>query len=156
MTQIFSAENLEIFWQLTLAVLLGGAIGFERKLARKTAGIRTFALVALGATLFSIIPQLAFKDLVGVTNFDPSRVASQVVVGIGFLGAGLIILQKDRVKGLTTAASMWVSAGIGLAVGFHLYTIAIFSTILTILVLSLLWLLEARIVKKPFTEEEDD
>jgi len=156
MTQIFSIENLEIFWQLILAVLLGGSIGFERKLARKTAGIRTFALVALGATLFSIIPQLAFESFIGVTNFDPSRVASQVVVGIGFMGAGLIILQRDRIRGLTTAASMWVSAAIGLAVGFRLYTLAIFSTILTIIVLYLLWLLERQLMKGSRTEDQDD
>src|SRR3989304_1086875 len=112
---IFSAENLEIFWQLTLAVLLGAAIGLERQLARKTAGMRTFALVSVGAALFSIISKYAFREFWGLPGFDPSRIASQVVVGIGFLGAGLIILRQDKIQGLTTAAGLWVSAAIGMA-----------------------------------------
>ncbi|MDP3901469.1 MAG: MgtC/SapB family protein [bacterium] len=146
--QILSQGNLEIFGQLSLAVLLGAAIGMERELARKTAGMRTFALVSMGAALFSIISKFAFVEFWGVPGFDPSRIASQVVVGIGFLGAGLIILRQDKIQGLTTAAGLWVSAAIGMAVGFGLYTVAMFATILTIIILLVLWAFEHKIVKR--------
>ncbi|OGY67826.1 MAG: hypothetical protein A3I24_01475 [Candidatus Harrisonbacteria bacterium RIFCSPLOWO2_02_FULL_41_13b] len=141
-------ENLEIFGQLALAVLLGSLVGLERELARKKAGMRTFALVALGSCLFSIISKLAFKEFWGVPGFDPSRIASQVVVGIGFIGAGSIIFYQSNVRGLTTAAGLWVSAAIGMAIGFKLYAIGIFAALLTILVLVLLWIFEVKIVKK--------
>ncbi len=134
--------------QLVLAVVLGSLVGFEREIARKTAGIRTFALVALGSALFSIISKYAFKEFWGVPGFDPSRIASQVVVGIGFLGAGLIIFKESRLQGLTTAAGLWVSAAIGMAVGFRLYSIAIFATFLTLAVLWMLWAVEYYVVRK--------
>jgi len=141
-------ENLEIFGQLLLAVVLGSLIGMERELAKKKAGMRTFALVALGSCLFSIISKLAFKEFWGVPGFDPSRIASQVVVGIGFIGAGSIIFYQSNIRGLTTAAGLWVSAAIGMAIGFKLYAIGIFAALLTILVLVLLWIFEIKIVKK--------
>ena len=141
-------ENLEIFGQLLLAVVLGSLIGMERELAKKKAGMRTFALVALGSCLFSIISKLAFKEFWGVPGFDPSRIASQVVVGIGFIGAGSIIFYQSNIRGLTTAAGLWVSAAIGMAIGFKLYAIGIFAALLTILVLVLLWIFEVKIVKK--------
>lgn len=156
---MFSKEVWEIFGQLVLAVILGSLVGFEREIAKKTAGIRTFALVALGAALFSIISKYAFKEFWGVPGFDPSRIASQVVVGIGFLGAGLIIFKESRLQGLTTAAGLWVSAAIGMAVGFRLYPIAVFATVLTLAVLWILWAVEYYIVRKipirphPKTEE---
>ncbi len=116
--QFFGPETLEIFGQLALATLLGALIGVERELARKTAGMRTFALVSLGSALFTIISQIAFVNFVG-SSFDPSRIASQVVVGIGFIGAGMIVLDKSHVRGLTTAAGLWVSAAVGMAVAYH-------------------------------------
>lgn len=149
-------ENLEIFGQLLLAMLLGSLIGLERRMAGKKAGMRTFALVSLGAALFSIISKYAFEDFWGVPGFDPSRIASQVVVGIGFIGAGVIIFQRSAVKGLTTAAGMWVSAAIGMAVGFKMYGIALFSTVLTITILLLLWFLEFRLLNKGLKPEEDE
>jgi putative Mg2+ transporter-C (MgtC) family protein len=157
-------ENLEIFGQLLLSVLLGSAIGLERELARKKAGMRTFALVALGSALFSIISKLAFKEFWGIPGFDPSRIASQIVVGIGFIGAGVIILRQSAdVRGITTAAGLWVSAAIGMAVGYKLYSIAVFATLLTIAVLILMWFLEFKVVKRiashqngPVEGEEDE
>ncbi len=143
-----SRDTLEIFTQLFLAVLLGGLIGFERELAKKTAGMRTFSLVALGAAMFSIISSNGFKSLLGVSSFDPSRIASQVVVGIGFIGGGSIIFSQSKVKGLTTAAGLWVAAAIGMAVGYKLYAIALFATALTIFVLVAMWYLEHKFVKK--------
>ncbi len=141
---------IEVFGQIALAALLGAAIGVERKLAHKTAGIRTFALVALGACLFSIISKYAFQEFWGVPGFDPSRIASQVVVGIGFIGAGAIIFHQEgsRVRGLTTAAGLWVSAAIGMAVGYRLYGMAAMATLLTVLILVLLWFFEQRVLKR--------
>lgn len=139
--------NYEIFGQLALAALLGALIGVERKLAHKTAGIRTFALVALGSCLFTIIPQIAFVHFTGA-SYDPSRIASQVVVGIGFIGAGLIVFQQSKVKGLTTAAGLWVSAAIGMSVAYKLYSISIFTTAITIFILFFMWFIEHRILGK--------
>src|SRR3989344_4048948 len=119
--EFFSPATLGIFGQLALATLLGALIGIERELARKTAGMRTFALVSLGSALFTIISQIAFVSFVG-SSFDPSRIASQVVVGIGFIGAGMIVLDKSHVRGLTTAAGLWVSADVGMAVAYKFYT----------------------------------
>lgn len=157
--EIFSPQNLQIFGQIALAALLGALIGVERKLAHKTAGIRTFALVALGSCLFTIIPQIAFVSFIG-TSYDPSRIASQVVVGIGFIGAGLIVFQQSKVKGLTTAAGLWVSAAIGMAVAYKLYTIAIFTTLITIFILFFMWFIEHRVVGRLSSsinkEEQED
>jgi len=141
-------ENLEVFGQLFLAVLLGAVIGFERELAKKAAGLRTFAMISLGACLFAVISKYAFQEFWGVPGFDPSRVASQIVVGIGFIGAGLIFIKQDRVSGLTTAASLWVSAAIGTAVGFRLYYIAVFTAVLSLVVLTFLWYLEHYVLKR--------
>lgn len=117
---------------LFIAAVLGGVIGFEREWTGKSAGLRTYALVALGASLFSTM-SLTFE---GLPSFDPSRILSQIVVGIGFLGAGLIIVQGGKVRGLTTAAGLWVTAAIGAAVGLRLYSIAIAGVVLT---LGILW-----------------
>jgi len=154
--QFLDSQVLDIFGRLALAALLGALIGIERELARKTAGIRTFALVALGSALFTIIPQVAFMDY-GV-GFDPSRMASQVVVGIGFIGAGMIVFHKTRVKGLTTAAGIWVAAAIGMSVAFRMYSVAIFATLITILILVFLWFIEHGILKriKPFAADSRD
>ena len=116
--------------RILIAGLLGGIIGFEREVRAKEAGLRTHFLVALGAALFMIISQYAFSG-----RFDASRVAAQVVSGIGFIGAGVIIFQKNVVRGVTTAAGLWVAAAIGLACGSGMYDIAIASTLLTLLCL---------------------
>ena len=144
---LFSPESLEILGQLALATLLGAAIGIERELARKTAGMRTFSLVAMGSALFTIISQVAFSSFAG-TSYDPSRIASQVVVGIGFIGAGSIIFNQSRVKGLTTAAGLWVSAAIGMSVAYRMYAIAVMATLITIFILVFLWIIEHRLLKR--------
>jgi putative Mg2+ transporter-C (MgtC) family protein len=111
--------NLEILARLLLAALLGSAIGFERERLLWAAGIRTHMLVCVGACLIMIVSSLGFADIMGTNNvvLDPSRVAAQVVSGIGFLGAGSILLRGSVIRGLTTAASIWAVAGIGLAIG---------------------------------------
>lgn len=115
--------------RLVAAMLLGGIIGLEREYRSKDAGFRTHFLVALGAALFTIISQYGFND--GVK--DTSRVAAQVVSGIGFLGAGLIVFQKNSVRGLTTAAGLWVTAAIGMACGVGMFAVsAIVTTLIMI------------------------
>src|SRR3989344_1800377 len=134
------AATLEMLFKLTLATVLGMAIGLEREHRAKPAGLRTYTLVTLGAALFTLMSQQNFLE----RAFDPSRIASQVVVGIGFLGAGLIFLKGDEVQGLTTAAGLWVAAAIGMAVGFGFYAVAIYATILALLVLWVLRRLEGK------------
>ncbi|OIO32603.1 MAG: hypothetical protein COZ49_03300 [Candidatus Yonathbacteria bacterium CG_4_10_14_3_um_filter_47_65] len=141
-------ETLHIFQGLVLAAVLGMVLGAERIIAGKTAGMRTYGLVSMGAALFVVISSMVSRDYIGSSALDPLRVASQIVVGIGFLGAGLIIFKDSRVSGLTTAAGLWVAAGIGMAAGFELYIIAVFATVLTLLVFSLVWYVEYHIVKK--------
>ena len=116
--------------RLLVAGLLGGAIGFEREFRAKEAGVRTHFIVALGSALFMIISQYAFSG-----QYDHSRVAAQVVSGIGFIGAGVIIFQKNVVRGITTAAGLWVAAAIGLACGAGMYPIAIAAMLLTVICL---------------------
>ncbi len=112
--------------RLVAAMLLGGVVGLEREYRSKDAGFRTHFLVALGAALFTLISQYGFTD--GVK--DTSRVAAQVVSGIGFLGAGLIVFQKNTVRGLTTAAGLWVTAAIGMACGVGMYAVGLIVTVL--------------------------
>ena len=133
-----------MFWDFTLrlivAGLLGAAIGLEREFRAKEAGSRTHFLVSLGSALIMIVSQYGFNDILqkeGV-GLDPSRVAAQVVSGIGFIGAGTIILQKQIVRGLTTAAGLWATAGIGLAVGAGMFWIGLCATILSLIGLELL------------------
>ena len=129
-------ENLfiENMFRLVVALLLGGVIGLEREYRSKDAGFRTHFLVAVGAALFTIISQYGFDDQVK----DSSRVAAQIVSGIGFLGAGLIVLQKNAVRGLTTAAGLWVTAAIGMACGVGMYAYALGVTLLILLGLEVL------------------
>jgi len=132
-----------ITWQETLlrlvtAAILGGLVGIERQRLNWTAGLRTHMIVCIGATLIMIVSAFGFHDVLGTPNvgLDPSRVAAQVVSGIGFLGAGTILFLKNEViKGLTTAAGLWTVAGIGLAVGGGLYFAAIATTLLVLIIL---------------------
>ena len=125
-------EILIMTGRLALAAALGMAIGIERTYRAKTAGIRTHVLVALGSALFMIVSRYGFGG-----DGDPSRVAAQIVSGIGFLGAGTIIMQKHVVHGLTTAAGMWVAAGIGMASAAGLYAIAVIATVFALIGLEL-------------------
>ncbi|OHA50001.1 MAG: hypothetical protein A2991_01160 [Candidatus Terrybacteria bacterium RIFCSPLOWO2_01_FULL_58_14] len=132
--------------RLLLAVALGAAVGFEREYVGKAAGFRTYALVSLGACLFTVVSlygmtQLPTAPALGDTfryNYDPTRIVSQIVVGIGFLGAGLIIFRGFRVEGLTTAAGLWVAAAIGTAVGFGFYALAAVAAALELTIFYLL------------------
>jgi putative Mg2+ transporter-C (MgtC) family protein len=146
MTQFF-IENGDMLLRLTLAVILGIIIGLERLFAHKEAGMKTHALVSLGAALFVIISEMLAIKYGTLGSFDPSRMASQIIVGIGFLGAGSIILEGSRLKGLTTASGFWVTAGIGMAAGFGLFSLAIAATAFVLLIFVALYVLENSIRK---------
>lgn len=143
---IYPVES-EVFIQLTVALVLGALLGFERLLAGKEAGMRTFGLVSVGSCLFVLIGELVLHNNYPTSSFDPLRIASSVVTGIGFIGAGLIIFQHE-LKGLTTAAALWVASAIGVAVGFKLYIIAMFTAFLTLFVCVGLWFFERYLEKK--------
>ncbi|MCK4781808.1 MgtC/SapB family protein [Candidatus Parcubacteria bacterium] len=143
-------DELQFIFQLILAVLLGGFIGFEREYKKKEAGLQTYSLVALGSCLFTIIAFELFNSFAGRlgSSFDLSRVIQAVGIGIGFLGAGVIFREGRSIEGLTTAAGLWVVAAIGIAVGANLYFLAIFTALLAFGVLTGFGLLEKKIFKK--------
>lgn len=118
----------EVFLRLTLSCVLGGVIGYERQSRRKSAGLRTNMLVCLGSCLVMLLSTAIYQGVEGRTNADPARLAAQVVSGIGFLGAGAIMKEGLTVTGLTTAACLWVVAGVGLATGGGYYTAALLAT----------------------------
>jgi putative Mg2+ transporter-C (MgtC) family protein len=142
----------ELLLRLALAAVLGGAIGFERELRDREAGLRTHTLVSLGAALFTIAGAYGFRDF--HTSFDPTRIAAQVVTGIGFLGAGAIIRQGLSVRGLTTAATLWVVAAIGLTTGAGYYSAAVITTAIVLLSLWPLRFLAYRLLTR-FRPETD-
>ena len=129
-------------FRLLLAGMLGAIIGLDREYRAKEAGFRTHFLVCLGSALFMIISQYGFAEIVKANgaNYDGARVAAQIVSGIGFLGAGTIIFHKQFIRGLTTAAGMWATAGIGMAVGGGMYFLGVAATILVLIGLEVLTL----------------
>lgn len=139
----------ELFLSLLVAVILGAILGIERNLAGKMAGMRTYALVSLGSAMFVIISRLVIIMAGGsFADIDPLRMASQVIVGIGFIGAGLVVLRGSQLTGITTAAGVWVSAGVGMACGFGLYALALFATGLTLFIFTVLWIIEKDYIQK--------
>jgi putative Mg2+ transporter-C (MgtC) family protein len=139
----------EIFISLLVAVLLGAILGIERNLAGKMAGMRTYSLVSLGSALFVIISRSVIAESEALSaGIDPLRMASQIIVGIGFIGAGLVVLKGSRLTGITTAAGVWVSAGVGMACGFGLYALAFFATGLALFIFTVLWIIERDYLQK--------
>jgi putative Mg2+ transporter-C (MgtC) family protein len=135
-----------------VALLLGLALGTERELRGHPAGIKTMGLIAVGACMFT-----ALGGLPGFgKNVDPTRIAAQIVTGVGFLGAGAILRTGDDVHGLTTAASIWVAASVGMAVGFGSYAIAVFATVLVVVMLVALRPIEQRFIRSRWNRRKDD
>jgi putative Mg2+ transporter-C (MgtC) family protein len=135
MNPSLSAETeLNLALRLTVGLVLGAIIGFERELHRQPAGFRTHSLVSLGAALFTVVSAFGFAG----STVDPTRIAAQIVSGIGFIGAGTILQYRGHIRGLTTAASLWSVAAIGTAAGAGLFVVAITGTILILVILSLL------------------
>ena len=139
----------QIILRLLIATILGASVGLERERLEWAAGLRTHALVCVGAALFMIVSAFGFADALGSSDvvLDPSRVAAQVVSGSGFIGAGTIILRREIVRGLTTAASVWAIAAIGLAVGGGMYLAAIVATVLALVILAVVKPIEWRVFK---------
>jgi putative Mg2+ transporter-C (MgtC) family protein len=125
-------NELELLQRIVISFILSGVIGIEREITGKTAGLRTHMLVGLGATLYAVL-SILIKSGTGV--IDPSRIASQVVTGIGFIGAGAIFRDEDKIRGLTTASDIWVMGAIGLAVGLGYILVASFTTFVVLFVL---------------------
>ena len=140
--------TVEFILRILAAAGMGAVIGLERELRSKEAGIRTHFLVAMGSALFMIISAYGFEG-VQAGRFDVARIAAQVVTGIGFLGAGVIIFQKNSVHGLTTAAGLWVTAAIGLACGGGMYVLAAVGTLLVLVGLEVLHFALPQISEKP-------
>ncbi|MBN3752502.1 MgtC/SapB family protein [Paraburkholderia sp. Tr-20389] len=140
--------NMELISRLVLAAVLGSVIGFERERLSWAAGLRTHMLVCVGSALIMIVSAFGFADVLGNDHvvLDPSRVAAQVVSGIGFLGAGSILLRGEIIRGLTTAASLWSVAAVGLAVGGGLYTASIAATIIVLIILAGIKPIEKRFI----------
>lgn len=140
--------DLEMIFRLVLAAILGGLVGYEREVHGRTAGLRTHILVCVGSALIMLTSMHMFEIYRGRATPDPARIAAQVVSGIGFLGAGTILRFKASVRGLTTAASLWTVAGIGLAVGSGLYIPAVVTAILVLATLFFLTRIERLMIRK--------
>ncbi|MFC7442699.1 MgtC/SapB family protein [Laceyella putida] len=150
MDQLWAIPYLDITWRLFLAALLGGIVGWERERHNHPAGFRTHILVSLGSALIMLISIYGFTDYMDESQvrFDPARLSAQVVSGIGFLGAGTIMRHRASVTGLTTAASLWVVSGIGLAVGAGFMFAAILTTVFALVSLELLTRMEKFLIRK--------
>ena len=152
-----TVNNWHVVFRLGLAALLGGAIGVERELRDREAGIRTHLLVSLGSALFTIVSAYGFHEFLtgggSIVRADPTRIAAQIVTGIGFLGAGAIIREGLSVRGLTTAATLWVVAAIGMACGAGYYWPAAATTVLTLFALWPLRVLGYRFIERIKPEE---
>ncbi|MBP9771627.1 MAG: MgtC/SapB family protein [Candidatus Pacebacteria bacterium] len=130
-----------------VALLLGMLLGIERTLAHKTAGLRTYGLVSMGSALFIVIASLVGDTQLSISGTDIMRVTAGVITGIGFLCAGVIVIREQTLVGLTTAAGLWIASGIGIASGFGLYTIALFTTFLTLLTFTIFWYVEKSVAR---------
>lgn len=134
----FDYNQLEIVLQFVLAAVLGGTIGIEREFLKKAAGLRTYVMVCSGCALLTILSYYGFEHIGSDMDYDPSRLAAGILTGIGFIGAGTILKKGDKIEGITTAAGLWITAAIGIAVGLKLYIIAVFAAIFTFLMLIIL------------------
>lgn len=143
----FFTQNSEIILKLVMAVLLGMFIGAERLLVHKEAGMKTHALVSMGAALFVLFSESLTEKYINLSGLNPAMIASNIVVGIGFLGAGMIMFRDSQTRGLTTASGLWVTAGIGMASGFGLYSLAIIATILVLFIFVVMNIFEKPIRK---------
>ncbi len=140
--------DAQILIRLVLTLVLSGLIGFERQVHRRSAGLRTHMLVSMGSCLIMLTSLYVFDIYKNQVGLDPARIAAGVITGIGFLGAGTIIREPEGIKGLTTAASLWVVAGIGLAIGCGFYRAGVYATVLALMALVFLRYVENRALIK--------
>ncbi len=146
--------TLDIILRMSTAIGLGMVLGLERTLAGKTAGMRTYSMITLGSTIFILISEVVISTLSSALIASPLAVATSVVSGIGFIGAGLIIFQGNKISGLTTAAGLWVAAGVGMACGFGLYTLATIATIGAMIIFTIMWFIEDILKKYSYSLEK--
>jgi putative Mg2+ transporter-C (MgtC) family protein len=149
-------NELDIIWRLGLALVLSSVIGVEREMGQKSAGLSTYTLVGVGSAVFMLVSIFGFSDSVGHAHngLDPSRVAAQIVSGIGFIGGGIIFVRRDTVRGLTTAAGVWVTAGVGMACGGNLPVVAVATTVVYMVVAYLYPSLVRRLPRSRFAPSE--
>jgi putative Mg2+ transporter-C (MgtC) family protein len=147
-TLFLSGQNLEIILKLFTALFLGMSLGIERAMAGKTAGMRTYGLVTMGSTLFVVIGILAsggFNVTTGAFTDSSARITAAIIQGIGFIGAGLILFKDEKINGVTTAAGIWVAAGVGAAIGYGFYSLAVITTIFALFAFTALWYIENKL-----------
>lgn len=147
---ILDQDTLGYILPLFIALFLGMIMGMERVWAHKTAGMRTYALVSMGSALFVLVSVEMVKAYTGFDGMNPLHIVAQIIVGVGFIGTGLIFTKDNKLMGLTTATGLWVSAGIGMACGFELYKLAAVSTIFTLFIFIVLWFIEQQLKKTQF------
>lgn len=152
--QFFDAQTMDIVTRLTLALFLGMIIGMERVWAHKTAGMRTYALVSMGAALFVVISEQVVQSYTTYAGLNPLFIAGNILVGVGFIGTGLIVTKDSKLMGLTTATGLWVSAGIGMAAGFGLEKMAAIATFLTLFIFIVIWFIERQLKKTRFFQDD--
>ena len=145
MNTVLNPVCVSIVIKLFLAIILGMAIGVERVLAHKTAGMRTYALVTMGSALFIIISEMMTSMYSYLPGFNPTLLASAVISAVGFLGAGIMLWRDKTLVGLTSAAGMWVCAGIGIAIGYGFYFLGIIATVAVLFIFVILWFVEQKI-----------
>jgi putative Mg2+ transporter-C (MgtC) family protein len=153
---MIALTTTDLIIRIAIAIGLGTVIGLERTLAGKGAGMRTYAMVTLGSSLFILIAEIISNNVSNPSLANPLLIASAIITGIGFIGAGLVIFQTNKIIGLTTAAGLWVSAGVGIATGFGLFTLAIIATIAALLVFTIMWFLEKMLLKYSYKNGIND
>lgn len=152
----FDYETLDIIVRLVVAILCGIILGTERVRAHKTTGMRTYALVALGSALFTVISSMMIAEYKNFAGINPMHIVAQIIVGVGFLGTGVIFTRDSKLMGMTTATGLWVSAGIGIASGLGYFKLAFIATFFTLFIFTVLWFIEEQIRKSKFFGGDTD
>ncbi len=156
-TDYFTVDTIDMASKLVLALFLGMSLGIERAIVGKTAGMRTYGLVTMGSALFVIVAVVAAGGYGSEVALRESiRFTGQILPGIGFIGAGLIIFRDSKVSGITTAAGLWVAAGVGVAVGYGLYSLAILTAILVIIIFTGFWYVENKVKSIAHLSQEQE
>ena len=146
----------EIIIRVSVAVGLGALLGLERTLAGKTAGMRTYSMVSLGSAIFVLVSQIILFPVQNAALSNPLLMASAIITGIGFIGAGLVIFQGNKIVGLTSAAGLWVAAGVGISAGYGLFQLCLVATIAALVIFTVLWFVEHLLKKLSYGKETDE
>jgi len=152
---MITLTTMDIIIRIAVAIGLGTIIGLERTFAGKTAGMRTYGMITLGSSIFVIISETIMSSLSNPLIASPVIVPAAIISGIGFIGAGLIILHSNKITGLTTAAGLWVAAGVGMASGFGFFNLAIISTAAALIIFTIMWFLEESLKKYAYDPQTE-